>query len=62
VVRIRVPAELAAARQTRPDDAQQMQAEVRQEFEYWLKLGYAATSMNLVGAGGEYLLEPWPNG
>jgi predicted GNAT superfamily acetyltransferase len=59
VVRIRVPGELAAARQTRPDDALRMQAEIRQEFEYWLSRGYAATSMKVIKQGGEYLLEPW---
>ena len=61
VVRIRIPADLAAARSRHPDVALRTQAEIRQEFEYWLKLGYAATSV-LVGPsghGGEYLLEPW---
>jgi predicted GNAT superfamily acetyltransferase len=57
--RIRVPAELAEARNTRPDDAARMQAEIRQEFEHWLSRGYAATSMKVTGKGGEYLLEPW---
>ncbi len=59
IVRIRVPAELVAARNTRPDEALRMQAEIRQEFEYWLNLGYAATSIKISGQGGEYLLEPW---
>lgn len=60
-VRIRVPDELAAARNARPDEALRMQAEIRQEFEHWLNLGYAATSVNVwaSGQGGEYLLEPW---
>jgi predicted GNAT superfamily acetyltransferase len=60
-VRIRVPAELAAARQARPDEALRMQAEIRQEFEHWLNRGYAATSVTVKasGQGGEYLLEPW---
>jgi predicted GNAT superfamily acetyltransferase len=61
-VRIRVPAELAAVRQTHPDEALRMQAELRQEFEYWLRRGYAATGMKVAGLGGEYLLEPWPKG
>jgi predicted GNAT superfamily acetyltransferase len=59
VVRIRVPAELAPLRQTRPEEAERMQAEIRQEFEHWLNLGYAATSVERKGQGGEYLLEPW---
>jgi predicted GNAT superfamily acetyltransferase len=60
--RIRVPGELAAARSTRADEALRMQAEIRQEFEYWLNLGYAATSIRVAGQGGEYLLEPWEKG
>jgi predicted GNAT superfamily acetyltransferase len=58
--RISVPQELAAVRNTRPDEALRMQAEIRQEFEHWLKLGYAATSIvvDASGQGGEYLLEP----
>jgi predicted GNAT superfamily acetyltransferase len=59
LVRIRVPAELAAARNMRPDEALCMQAEIRQEFEYWLNRGYAATSIKVAGQGGQYLLEPW---
>jgi predicted GNAT superfamily acetyltransferase len=60
LVRIRVPAELATLRQTRPEDAARMQAEIRQEFEHWLNSGYAATSVVVAGQGGEYLLQPWP--
>ena len=59
-VRIRVPAELASLRHTRPDEAARLQAEIRQEFEHWLNLGYAATSVTVAGQGGEYLLQPWP--
>jgi predicted GNAT superfamily acetyltransferase len=59
-VRIRVPADLAALRQTRPDEAARLQAEIRQEFEHWLSRGYAATSVAVAGQGGEYLLRPWP--
>jgi predicted GNAT superfamily acetyltransferase len=59
-VRIRVPAELASLRHTRPDEAARLQAEIRQEFEHWLNLGYAATSVAVAGQGGEYLLQPWP--
>jgi len=58
-VRIRVPGELASLRHTRPDEAVRMQAEIRQEFEHWLNLGYAATSATVAGQGGEYLLQPW---
>jgi predicted GNAT superfamily acetyltransferase len=60
-VRIRVPAELAEVRRTRPDEAVRMQAEIRQEFEYWLNRNYAVTSITAKasGQGGEYALQPW---
>jgi predicted GNAT superfamily acetyltransferase len=61
-VHIRVPAELASLRHTRPEEAARLQAEIRQEFEHWLNLGYAATSVTVAGQGGEYLLQPWPKG
>jgi predicted GNAT superfamily acetyltransferase len=59
LARVRVPAELAAMRQEKPEEALRMQSEIRQEFEYWLNRGYAATSVEVAGNGGEYLLEPW---
>jgi predicted GNAT superfamily acetyltransferase len=61
IVRIRVPGKMLAARMTQPDEALRMQAEVRQEFEHWLKLGYAATHVTVTrdGLGGDYFLEPW---
>jgi len=59
LARVRVPAELAAMRQEKPEEALRVQAEIRQEFEYWLNRGYAATSVEVAGNGGEYLLEPW---
>ena len=61
-VRIRVPAELASLGHTRPDEAARLQAEIRQEFEHWLNLGYAATSVAVAGQGGEYVLQPWAKG
>ena len=61
-VRIRVPAELASLRHTRPDEVARLQAEIRQEFEHWLNLGYAATSVAVAGQGGEYVLQPWAKG
>jgi len=61
-VRICVPAELASLGHTRPDEAARLQAEIRQEFEHWLSLGYAATSVAVAGQGGEYVLQPWAKG
>jgi predicted GNAT superfamily acetyltransferase len=60
IVRVRIPLELSELRHTRPDEAVRMQAEIRQEFEYWLNLGYAAVSVKVEGQGGEYLLQSWP--
>jgi predicted GNAT superfamily acetyltransferase len=60
-VRIKVPADFAKVRGTKPDEAAHLQAEVRLEFEHWLALGYAATWIEASGESAEYLLEPWPN-
>jgi predicted GNAT superfamily acetyltransferase len=57
--RVRVPAEFARIRGTKPEEAARLQAEVRQEFEHWLTAGYAATGINRTDDGAEYLLEPW---
>jgi hypothetical protein len=46
-------------RHARPEEAERVQAEIRQEFEHWLNLGYAATSVERKGQGGDYILEPW---
>jgi len=59
-VRIRIPSELGALRDSRPDEAARLQSEIRQEFEHWFARGYAATGIALdVEAGAEYVLEPW---
>ena len=57
--RIRVPADIAKIRGTKPEEAARLQAEVRQEFEHWLASGYAATGINRTDEAAEYLLEPW---
>ncbi len=58
-VRIRVPADFAKTRNTNPEEAARLQAEVRLEFEHWLTSGYAATGVNRTEDAAEYLLEPW---
>jgi predicted GNAT superfamily acetyltransferase len=58
-VRIKVPAELAKVRGTKPDEAARLQTEVRLELEHWLARGYAATWIEVSGESAEYLLEPW---
>jgi predicted GNAT superfamily acetyltransferase len=57
--RIRVPADFTNIRNTNPEDAARLQAEVRLEFEHWLAAGYAATGVNIREDAAEYLLEPW---
>lgn len=59
--RIRVPADFTRIRNTNPEDAARLQAEVRLEFEHWLASGYAATGVNMRDDAAEYLLEPWAN-
>jgi predicted GNAT superfamily acetyltransferase len=46
-------------KRSQPEEAARLQAEIRQEFEHWLGLGYAATSIEIKDGGGTYLLEPW---
>jgi predicted GNAT superfamily acetyltransferase len=59
-LRIRIPTELGAFRNGRPDEAARLQSEIRQEFEHWFARGYAATGIALNGeAGAEYTLELW---
>ena len=57
--RIRLPADFMKIRNTNPEDAARLQAEVRLEFEHWLSAGYAATGINVREDAAEYLLEPW---
>ena len=57
--RIRVPADFARIRGTKPEEAARLQAEVRQEFEHWLTAGYAATGIDRSDDAADYLLEPW---
>ncbi len=61
VARIQVPSELARAQAqpARRSGCAPAIEEIRQEFEHWLGLGYAATAMEIKAGGGTYLLEPW---
>jgi predicted GNAT superfamily acetyltransferase len=59
LARIHVPAEFAALKRAQPEEAARVQGEIRQEFEHWLGLGYAATSIEIKDGAGTYLLEPW---
>lgn len=59
LARIHVPAEFAALKRSQPEEAARVQGEIRQEFEHWLGLGYAATSIEIKDGAGTYLLEHW---
>jgi predicted GNAT superfamily acetyltransferase len=60
LARIHVPAGFAALKRSQPEEAARVQGEIRQEFEHWLGLGYATTSIEIKEDGaGTYLLEPW---
>jgi predicted GNAT superfamily acetyltransferase len=61
LARIRIPVELADLRGRRADEAASLQAEIRIEFEHWLKRGYAATGIEVKHEVAEYVLEPWPD-
>jgi predicted GNAT superfamily acetyltransferase len=62
LARIQVPPNIAALKRTQLEEAARLQAEIRQEFEHWFGLGYAATSIEIEDAGGTYVLEPWRQG
>jgi predicted GNAT superfamily acetyltransferase len=59
VVRIRIPPEIVALKRSQPEEAARLQSEVRQEFEHWIGLGYAATGLEVNAGAGTYVLEPW---
>jgi predicted GNAT superfamily acetyltransferase len=59
--RVDIPAEIAKLKGTELDEAARLQTDIRMEFEHWLRLGYAATWIEVKEEGeGEYLLEPLP--
>ena len=57
-VRITIPSNLEDLRRTEPDQARQIQSEVRAEFLKWLGKGYAATAVVQTKGGMDYILEP----
>lgn len=56
---IRVPANIAELKRTNPTAAEQIQNEVRAQFEKWFGQGYAVTGFELDAEAGTYLLEPY---
>ena len=54
---ILVPSELPQMKRDSPAEALQAQARIRDEFQHWIALGYAATSMQVNAEGGKYTLE-----
>jgi predicted GNAT superfamily acetyltransferase len=56
---ILVPAELPLLRRENSSEALRIQTEVREKFQSWIAKGYAATTIEITGEGGKYILEPW---
>lgn len=57
--RLLVPAAIHEVKKHDPAAAEQMQSEVREQFESWFGRGYAVTGFEPAAAGGTYLLEPF---
>jgi len=58
-VEILVPGDIPRLRSESPGDIQFIQAELREQFQYWFAKGYAATSLETGPDGARYILEPW---
>ncbi len=55
-VRIFVPGEIGSLRDRQPEQAAQVQREVREEFQKWFAKGYAAVGFELSDEGGRYVV------
>jgi predicted GNAT superfamily acetyltransferase len=58
-VRITIPSDTDAIRNTDPQKARALQSEVRAQFLKWFAKGCAATAVQPTQHGMDYLLEPW---
>jgi predicted GNAT superfamily acetyltransferase len=56
---ILIPDAIRDAKAKSPDDATQMQGEIREQFQTLFAKGYAATRIEKVESGARYVLEPW---
>jgi predicted GNAT superfamily acetyltransferase len=57
--RVLVPAAIHEVKKHDPATGEQMQSEVREQFEKWFGRGYTVTGFEPGEAGGTYLLEPF---
>lgn len=59
--RIRIPSQVAAWRDSDPGAAERVQREVREQFEHWLRKGYAGVGFEVDRSSGDgsYLLVPF---
>jgi predicted GNAT superfamily acetyltransferase len=58
-VRITIPSDMDAIRNSDPETAKALQSEVRTQFLKWFAKGYAATAVQRAQDGMDYILEPW---
>ncbi|MBI3694524.1 MAG: GNAT family N-acetyltransferase [Acidobacteria bacterium] len=58
--RIEVPQEIGELKKTNPGQAREMQARIREEFEYWLSKGLAAVGYEITPQAGAFLIGPEP--
>jgi predicted GNAT superfamily acetyltransferase len=56
---ILIPAEIPRLRRENSAEALRIQTEVREKFQHWIEIGYAATAIEINSEGGKYILEPW---
>ena len=54
-----VPREMAEWKTSNRARAEEVQGQIREEFQKWLDRGYAVTGLELSDAGDSYLLEPF---
>ncbi len=58
--RIEVPASIEEIKIAQRDDALRIQSRVREQFQHFFSIGYAAAGIEKTGATVSYLLEPYP--
>ncbi len=54
--RIEVPQEIGELKKTNPGRAREIQARIREEFEYWLSKGLAAVGYEITPQAGAFLM------
>ncbi len=58
-IRITIPSDADAIRNSDPEKTRALQSEVRAQFLKWFEKGYAATAVQPAQDGMDYILQPW---